>query len=212
MARAKCFSKMAPKRIAVLVSGTGTNLQALLDAQQAGHLAPAELAVVVSNRPKVPALERAAKAKVPHCVVDHKAFSSRQDFEDELIKTLDSHNVEAVVLAGFMRILSDRFVGRFPNLIINTHPALCPAFPGINAPQQALDHGAKVTGCTVHFVDTGVDTGPIIIQEAVCISPDDTASALHARIQCVEHRLLPEATRLLALGKLSIDGRHVRVE
>jgi phosphoribosylglycinamide formyltransferase-1 len=196
-------------RFAVLVSGRGSNLQALLDAAAEGQLAPAEIALVVSNRPGVEALDRARAAGVPAVVVDHKAFESREAFESAMLAALGAHRVEAIVLAGFMRILTAGFVERFAERMINTHPSLLPAFPGVKAPQQAIDHGVKVAGCTVHFVDTGVDTGAIIAQAAVEVLPDDTAQTLHARIQALEHRLLPNAARDLAAGLLVCEGRRV---
>lgn len=192
-------------RIAVLVSGSGTNLQALLDAQGSGDLAPATIVLVISNRPGVKAIERAEGAQVPVQVIDHKGYERRRDFEDALLLVLAEHNIEAVVLAGFMRILSPFFVDRYQHRILNTHPALCPAFPGVNAPQQAVDAGVKVSGCTVHFVDRGVDTGPILLQEAVPVLEEDTATTLHKRIQALEHRLLPQATQLLAAGRVQCD-------
>ncbi len=198
-------------RIAVLVSGKGTNLQALIDAEQRGELAPARIALVLSNLPEVAALERARKADIATEVVEHRSYPTRADFETALIACLDSHAIEAVVLAGFMRILGPLFVERYAGRILNTHPALCPSFPGINAPQQALDAGVKLTGCTVHLVDIGVDTGPIIMQEALAVQASDTASSLHARIQILEHKLLPMATQLLAAGKLEVSGRRVRI-
>tara|TARA_R110002096_G_scaffold44526_6_gene120113 strand:+ start:7140 stop:7745 length:606 start_codon:yes stop_codon:yes gene_type:complete len=195
-------------RIAVLVSGSGTNLQALLDASKAGSLTKATLALVVSNRPGVAALARGEAANVPTIVIDHTSFASRQLFEEALLSACREHEIEGVVLAGFMRILSPLFVNAYANRILNTHPALCPAFPGIRAPQQAIDAGVKVSGCTVHLVDTGVDTGPILFQECVKVEPDDTATTLHARIQSVEHRLLPLAAELLASGGFEVlDGR-----
>jgi phosphoribosylglycinamide formyltransferase 1 len=199
-------------RFGVLVSGSGTNLQALIDAERAGRLAPATLAVVVSNRPGVKALERAAAAGLPHHVVDHKAFADRPAFEAAVRAVLDAAEVEAIVLAGFMRLLTASFVAAYPDRILNTHPALCPAFPGVDAPRQALDHGVKLTGCTVHLVDAGVDTGPIVMQAAVPVEPGDDAARLHARIQAEEHRLLPEAVRLMAAGRLRVDGRRVRID
>lgn len=199
-------------RVAVLVSGSGTNLQALIDADQAGALAPAQLNLVVSNRPGVRAIERAKDAGIPTLVVDHREYESRAAFEGELLAHLQDYRIEAIVLAGFMRILSPLLVEAFEHRILNTHPALCPAFPGIHAPKQAIDAGVKVSGCTVHFVDTGVDTGPIIFQEAIPILPADTPATLHARIQTLEHRLLPRATQLLAAGALSIKNGRVTVE
>jgi phosphoribosylglycinamide formyltransferase-1 len=198
-------------RIAVLVSGSGTNLAALLAAQAAGQLAPAEIALVVSNKPGVKALERADCAGVATVVVDHTLYASREAFEEAMLEHLRAVGVEAIVLAGFMRVLTARFVGAFEDRIINTHPALCPSFPGIHAPQQAIDAGVKVTGCTIHFVDSGVDTGPIIHQAAVDVRADDDAASLHDRIRRHEHRLLPLAVQQLAAGRIHIEGRIVRV-
>jgi phosphoribosylglycinamide formyltransferase 1 len=199
-------------RFGVLVSGSGTNLQALLDARARGELAPGEIAVVISNRPGALALERARKAEIPAEAIDHRRFGKdRAAFERELLTALDRHAVEAVILAGFMRVLTADFVARYPRRILNTHPSLLPAFPGIRAPEQALAHGVKVSGCTIHFVDAGVDTGPIIFQAAVGIEDADDAAALHARIQAEEHRLLPKAAQLLAAGALVCEDRRVRV-
>ncbi len=198
-------------RTAVLVSGQGSNLQALLDAQWRGALAPAEVALVVSNRPGVPALARAAAAGVRGVLVDHMLHSNRRSFEDALLAELRAADIQGVVLAGFMRILTDHFVSAFPQRILNTHPALCPAFPGVSAVRQALDYGVKVTGCTVHMVDAGVDTGPIVFQAVVPVEDDDDEARLHERIRAYEHQLLPEATRLLAAGRLRVEGRRVRI-
>jgi phosphoribosylglycinamide formyltransferase 1 len=198
-------------RFAVLVSGQGTNLQALLDAAGRGELAPAEIALVLSNKPGAPALARASAAGVATAVVDHRAHPDRRAFEEAMLAELRRAEIEAVVLAGFMRILTEHFVSAFSQRILNTHPALCPAFPGVDAPQQALDYGVAVTGCTVHFVDTGVDTGPIIAQAAVPVEDGDDATRLHDRIRVHEHRLLPEVTRLLAAGRLRVEGRRVRI-
>ena len=198
-------------RIAVLVSGQGTNLQALLDAAGRSELAPAEIALVLSNKPGAPALARASAAGVATAVVDHRAHPDRRAFEEAMLAELRRAEIDAIVLAGFMRILTEHFVSAFPQRILNTHPALCPAVPGVDAPQQALDYGVKVTGCTVHFVDTGVDTGPIIAQAAVAVLDGDDAASLHDRIRVHEHRLLPEATRLLAAGRLVVEGRRVRI-
>jgi phosphoribosylglycinamide formyltransferase-1 len=192
-------------KLAVLVSGNGTNLQALLDAE----LAPGEIAVVVSNRPGVPALARAERAGKPAVVVDHKQFKDRSAFEDALLAVLREHAVEAVVLAGFMRVLTPRFIDAFPHRIINTHPSLLPAFPGTDGPAQALAYGVKLSGVTVHFVDSSLDGGPIIAQVAVPVLPDDDAAALHHRIQVEEHRLLPRVVQRLAAGRYACEGRHV---
>jgi phosphoribosylglycinamide formyltransferase 1 len=196
-------------KIGVLVSGAGTNLQALLDAQGRGELAPGELAVVASNRRAAPALARAVAAGVAVEVVEHRG-RDRAAFEAELLAALARHGVEAVVLAGFMRVLTAQFVDRFPLRIINTHPSLLPAFPGLDAPAQALAHGVKLAGVTIHFVDASLDGGPIIAQAAVEVTEHDDVATLHARIQREEHRLLPIVVQRLAAGRLSCQGRHVR--
>jgi phosphoribosylglycinamide formyltransferase-1 len=196
-------------KIGVLVSGSGTNLQALLDAEARGDLDPGVIAVVVSNRPGVQALERAAEANKPAVVVDHKQFADRAAFEAKLLEALDEHRVELVVLAGFMRVLTPHFLDRYPLRIVNTHPSLLPAFPGIDAPAQAIAHGVKVSGATIHFVDGSLDGGPIIAQVAVAVFPADDAASLHQRIQNEEHRVLPEVVRRLAAGLYSCQGRLV---
>ena len=201
-------------RFAVLVSGSGSNLGALLAAEAAGTLAPAEIACVVSNRPGVLALDRAARAGKPALVVDHKQFAGRAPFEAALLAVLAQERVDALVLAGFMRLLTPDFVARFPDRIVNIHPSLLPAFPGVDAQAQALAYGVQVTGCTAHFVDTGLDSGAIILQAAVPVHADDHDDAgarLRARILAEEHRLLPEAVRLLAAGALRREGRRVIV-
>ena len=194
-------------KFAVLVSGQGTNLQALLDAQAQGKLGAATIAVVISNKPGIPALERAEKAGVPTEVIEHGA--DRVAFEDKLLAACTKHEVQAVVLAGFMRVLTAHFVDKWPMRIINTHPSLLPAFPGANATQQAIAHGVKVSGMTIHFVDGSVDGGPIIAQEPVPIFDGDDANALHARIQKREHQMLPEVVRDLAADELTCKGRLV---
>ncbi len=195
-------------KLGVLVSGRGTNLQALIDAQVAGSLAPGELSVVVSNNADAPALTRASDAGISAEVVDHRG-RSREDFEDAVLAVLASHDVEAVVLAGFMRVLTPRFIDQFPLRIVNTHPSLLPAFPGKDAVGQALAHGVKLTGVTIHFVDTSLDGGPIIEQAVVPVLDGDDAAQLQARIQVIEHRLLPEVVQRLAAGRLSCQGRTV---
>lgn len=194
-------------KIGVLVSGQGTNLQALLDAQAVGMLAPATIALVISNKPGAVALERAVRAGVPHDVIEHG--TDRVAFEDRMLAALARHGIEAVVLAGFMRVLTAHFVDHFPHRIVNTHPSLLPAFPGANATAQAIAHGVKLSGVTIHFVDTSLDGGPIIAQAAVPVLDGDDAAALQARIQLQEHKLLPEVVRDLAAGELSCQGRHV---
>jgi phosphoribosylglycinamide formyltransferase-1 len=196
-------------KVGVLVSGAGTNLQALLDAQARGQLAPAEIAVVVSNKRDAPALGRAAAAGIPAELVEHHGLE-RPVFEAQLIDVLAYHGVELVVLAGFMRVLTGYFLDHYPLRVINTHPSLLPAFPGMYAPAQALAYGVALSGVTVHFVDASVDGGPIIAQAAVAVADDDDPNTLHARIQREEHRLLPIVVQRLAAGRLSCQGRHVR--
>jgi phosphoribosylglycinamide formyltransferase-1 len=198
-------------RLGVMVSGSGTNLQALLDAGARDELGPGRLVVVGANVAGCGALQRAAQAGVPSFVVEHRDFASREAFEEALLARLAAHDVEAVVLAGFMRLLSPRFLRAFPRRIVNIHPALLPAFPGVNAQKQAFEHGVKLTGCTVHFVDEGTDSGPIIAQAAVPVLPGDDLERLRLRILAEEHRLLPAAVRALAEGRLTVSGRRVEV-
>jgi phosphoribosylglycinamide formyltransferase-1 len=196
--------------IGVLVSGSGTNLQAILDAAAAGRLS-AEVRVVISNRPGVRALERARAAGVPHLVLPHEGHASREAYDERLVGTLVDHRVDLVALAGFMRLLSPRLLGAFPGRVLNIHPSLLPAFPGLHAQRQALEYGAKVAGCTVHFVDEGCDTGPIIAQAAVPVLSDDDEPRLAARILELEHRLYPEAICAVAEGRIRLVGRRVTV-
>lgn len=197
-------------RVGVLASGRGSNLQALLDAaQRPGY--PATIAVVVCDHETAPALERARAAGVAAVFLNPKDYADRAAYDAALVATLESHDVRLVCLAGFMRILSPAFVRSYAGRILNVHPSLLPAFPGLGAQRQALDHGVKVSGATVHFVDEGVDTGPIVLQASVPVLPDDTEVTLAARILVQEHRLLPEAVRLFAEGRLEIAGRRVLV-
>ncbi len=199
---------MSKKNIAVFVSGSGTNLQAIIDAQ----IKSANLAVVLSNKPDAYALERALKHNIPVEVVDHKEFDTREAFEAELIERLKKYNVKLIVLAGFMRILTSFFVNNYKHRIINLHPALLPSFPGIHSAKQALDYGVKITGVTVHFVDDGVDTGPIILQSVVPIDDLDSEDSLLEKIHKEEHRIFPEAVKLFCEGRLSISGRKVIIK
>lgn len=201
----------SPTAVGVLVSGSGTNLQALLDAGRRGRLGGATIRLVVSNKAGVRALERAAEAGVAAQVVDHKAFADRAAFEAELVQRLRAAGVDLVVLAGFMRILGATFLDAFAGRVVNIHPALLPAFPGVNGQEQALAAGARVAGCTVHFVDAGVDSGPIIAQAAVPVLDADTVETLSARILAEEHRLLPAVVRWIAEGRVTVEGRRVRV-
>ena len=195
----------------VLASGSGTNLQALIDAWKGGALAPAELVVVGANIAGCLALERAQKAGIDTFVLSHKAFATREDFDRALVAELHSRGVELVVLAGFMRVLTGAFLDAFPLRVLNIHPALLPAFPGVHAQKQALDYGVKLAGCTVHFVDKGTDTGPIIAQSAVPVLPGDDEDSLGKRILGEEHRLLPAVVRAVAAGQVSVDGRRVNI-
>ncbi len=196
-------------RVGVLVSGNGTNLQALLDAAATAALAPATIAVVISNVANAPALARAQRAGVPAVVVEHRSFASREAFDRAIAAQLQAHGVELVVLAGFMRILSPWLVEQYPHRIINTHPSLLPAFAGKDAPAQAIAYGAKVSGVSIHFVDASLDGGPLIAQRAIAVEPDDTATELHQRIQLLEHALLPQVVRALAQGTVVVNQRRV---
>lgn len=198
------------KKIGVVVSGRGSNLQSIIDHIAEGKL-NIEIAVVVSDHKEAFALERAAKAGIPTAVVERKGCKDKAEFEDKIDAALREAGAEAVVLAGFMRILTGHFISRWEHKIINIHPALLPSFKGLDAQGQAVDYGVKVAGCTVHFVDEGTDTGPIILQKVVPVLDDDTEETLAARILVEEHKALPEAIQLWADGKLTIKGRKVYV-
>lgn len=196
------------KRVGVLVSGRGSNLGALLDdAAQAD--APYAVGVVISNRPGAPALERARRAAIPAVVVERAAFGSRREQQLHMVQVLHEHAVDLVVTAGFDQILVPAFIDAFPARILNVHPSLLPAFAGtLHAQEEALAYGVKVSGCTVHIVTSAVDGGPIVLQAAVPVHEDDTAAALSARILEQEHRLVPRAVRLLAQGRVRVEGRR----
>jgi phosphoribosylglycinamide formyltransferase-1 len=196
------------RRLGVLISGRGTNLQAIIDAIREGRL-DATIAVVISNRPGAPGLARARAAGIEALCIDHRAFRTREEFDRALVAELKARNVGLVCLAGFMRILSREFVEAFPNAILNIHPSLLPAFPGLDAQFQAWRHGVKVTGATVHFVTTELDGGPIVLQSAVPVHDDDTPETVAARILAEEHRLYPEAIRIVLDGAFRIEGRRV---
>jgi phosphoribosylglycinamide formyltransferase-1 len=198
------------KKIGVLISGRGSNLQALIDAQERGDLGGA-IALVISNVATAAGLERARHAGIPTAVRDHRG-RRREDYDAELVAVLREHGVELVCLAGFMRLLSPLFIRAFPGRILNVHPALLPAFPGLEAQRQALEHGVKVSGATFHLVDEGLDSGPIVAQEAVPVRSDDTAESLATRILEAEHRVFPQAVRLLLGGRCRVEGRRVLVE
>jgi phosphoribosylglycinamide formyltransferase-1 len=196
--------------VGVLASGRGSNLQAILEACARPGF-PAHVAVVISDRERAAALDRARAAGVEALWVNPKDFGDREAFDLALVRELQSRSVGLVAQAGFMRILSPAYVRAFAGRALNVHPSLLPAFPGLHAQRQALDYGAKVAGATVHFVDEGVDNGPIVLQAAVPVEPDDTEDTLAARILAQEHRLYPEAIRLFAEGRLRIEGRRVIV-
>ena len=194
--------------IGVLVSGRGSNLQAIIDAINKGHLS-AEIKIVISNKADSQAIVRAHEHAIQTEILLDKGFSSKSEYDNKLIKILNNNGVELVVLAGFMRIMSKDFIKAFPMKIMNIHPALLPSFPGLNAQKKALAYGVKSSGCTVHFVDEGVDTGPIIAQAAVPIYDDDTEETLSKRILKEEHKIYPKSIQLFAEGKLKVEGRRV---
>ena len=197
--------------LGVLISGSGTNLQAIIDAIEAQEL-DAKIQVVLSNRADAYGLVRAKNHGIPVEVLDHKSFSSREAFDQSVVDILRGRQVELVVLAGFMRLLSPVFVGAYSNRIMNIHPSLLPAFPGLHAQRKAVEHGVRFSGCTVHFVNDACDEGPIIIQAAVPVFPDDTEEALARRILEQEHRIYPRAIQLYSEGRLRIQGRRVLVD
>jgi phosphoribosylglycinamide formyltransferase-1 len=199
-----------PLKLGVLISGTGTNLQAIIDAIERREL-HAEIRLVISNRPGVQGLERARRHAISTRVIEHRRFASREDFDRALVEALEEHGVELVVCAGFMRLLSPVMLTAFPDRVMNIHPALLPAFPGMHAQKTALEHGVRFTGCTVFFVRAGVDDGPIIVQAVVPVIPGDDEGSLSERIRAQEHRIYPWAIQLFAEGRLSIDGRAVHI-
>jgi phosphoribosylglycinamide formyltransferase 1 len=201
-----------PLRIAVLGSGKGSNCQSILDAIERGALR-AQVVLVVSDVADAFILERARRLGIPAQPISAAPFKTKLDGEAQqrYIEALRAHGAEVIALAGFMRMLKPGLLAAFPRRVLNIHPSLLPAFPGMESWKQALDYGAKVAGCTVHFVDEGMDTGPIIVQKAVPVLNDDTPEALHARIQVEEHKAYPEALQLLAEGRLEVAGRRVRI-
>lgn len=207
--RSPCNS-LDPMRIAVFVSGHGSNLQALINDTKRSTC-PYKIALVVSNEESAFALQRADHAKITHKVISHKKFNGREEFEKELLKACKAEGVDLVVLAGFMRMLGSTFLKAYPNKVINIHPALCPAFPGLHAQRQALEGGVWHSGCTVHIVNDGVDTGPIIAQAVVPVFQDDNEDTLVHRIRAKEHRLLKSVVRAIAKGKVLIENQSIQV-
>jgi phosphoribosylglycinamide formyltransferase-1 len=197
-------------KIGVLASGRGSNLQAMIDAIGSKEL-DARMEIVISDKPGAFALERAGVHGIDTCVLEIKKFKDRSEYEKEIVKTLKSKNVDLVCLAGYMKIVGHTLLKEYRWKMINIHPALLPSFPGLHAQKQALDYGAKVSGCTVHFVDEGTDTGPVILQVAVPVLEHDTEETLSERILEQEHKIYVEAIRLFAEGRLSVDGRRVKI-
>src|SRR5688572_12698856 len=197
--------------IGVLISGSGTNLQAIIDAIEAGKL-DAKIAVVLSNKADAQGLARARQHGISTEILNHKNFSSRETYDEAVVSLLRGRGVELVILAGFMRLLSPVFVKAYSNRIMNIHPALLPSFPGLHVQKGAVDHGVRFSGCTVHFVNEECDEGPIIIQAVVPVFPDDTEETLAARILRQEHRIYPRAIQLYSEGRLRIEGRKVWVD
>ena len=204
---------MSRLKIGVLGSGSGSNMQSIVDEIEAGRL-DAEVRVVLADVPDAKILDRAKRHGIPCQYLDCAPWKTKLEgpAEDRCIEILRGAGVDTVVLAGFMRIVKPKLLAAFPNRVLNIHPALLPAFPGVHSWTQALDYGCKVAGVTVHFVDGGTDTGPIIVQKCVPVLEDDTPETLHARIQVEEHKAFPEALALLAAGRLSVEGRRVRID
>ena len=197
--------------LGILISGRGSNLQAIIDAIASGRLS-ARIAVVISNRADAAGLERAAMAGIETLVLPHRGYAQRADYDRALARELKARGVEIVCLAGFMRLLGPAFIEQFPNAVLNIHPSLLPAFPGLDAQRQAFEHGVKVAGATVHLVTAELDAGPIVLQESIPVLDDDTAETLAQRILAVEHRLYPEAIARIAAGGWRIEGRRVVIQ
>jgi phosphoribosylglycinamide formyltransferase 1 len=194
--------------IAVFISGGGTDLQSIIDAIEAGKVSAA-IAVVISNEPDAYGLVRAQRHGIPTAVIDHRKHANRQEFEAAVISVLDRFPVDLICLAGFMRLLTPDFLRRFPHRVINIHPALLPSFPGTHGQRDAFNYGVKFSGCTIHFVDEGVDTGPIIMQAVVPVLPDDDEESLKARILAQEHRIYPQVVQFFAEGRVAVVGKKV---
>jgi phosphoribosylglycinamide formyltransferase-1 len=196
--------------IAVLVSGRGSNLQSIIDNVESGYIQNAKIKVVISDVADAYALERAKKHGIDTAFIDPSRFAGKQEYEQDIIRTLRGYEINLVLLAGYMRIVGSDLIGTYRNKILNIHPALLPSFRGLHAQKQALDYGVKMAGCTVHFVDEDVDTGPIILQKCVPVLEDDTEDTLADRILEQEHKIFPEAVKMFIEGKLKVEGRIVR--
>lgn len=199
-------------RLGVLISGRGSNLKYLLEQQRQGHLPKAEFVCVATNNPAAPGLQWAREAGIPVEVLRSKDFAgTREEYDQQLLEKLAPYNCEALILAGYMRIVSPVLINAFPNRMINLHPALLPSFPGKDGVRQAIEYGVKVTGCTVHFVDAGMDTGPIILQQSLSVNPEDSVETLSARLRPLEHQTLSRAVDLLTQHRLKVVGRVVHI-
>jgi phosphoribosylglycinamide formyltransferase-1 len=200
-----------PVKLGVLISGEGSNLQAIIDAAGRGEVR-ADIRLVISNNAGAHGLERAQRAGIATQLIDHRRFVSREEFDRNLVAALHARDIELVACAGFMRLLSTVMIGAFPNRIMNIHPALCPAFPGVDAQRAAFDYGVRFSGCTVFFVAEGVDDGPIIVQAVVPVMANDTQESLTDRIRAAEHQIYPYAIRLFQEGRIRVQGRKVLVD
>ena len=198
-------------KVAVLASGRGSNFQAIVDAEKQDNLGAAKIEVLITDQAEAQALERAEREEIANYFLDPDQYETKQDYEEALIKLLKKYEVDLVVMAGFMRLLSPYFIGDYRQQVMNIHPSLLPAFKGLNAQQQALDYGVRVTGCTVHFADEGMDTGPIILQQPVEIKEEDNVVSLAKRIRDKEHQLYPQAIKLFSEGRLEVVEGKVRI-
>ncbi|MGE4293011.1 MAG: phosphoribosylglycinamide formyltransferase [Desulfovibrio sp.] len=196
--------------IAVLVSGSGSNLQSIIDRIESGAL-DAQIKLVLSNKPDAYGLLRARNHNIPALALDHTDYPTREAFDAEMIRAIREAGAEAVICAGFMRILTTGFLNAFPGRVLNIHPALLPSFPGVHGQADAADYGVRISGCTVHFVDEKMDHGPVVIQAAVPAFPGEGGDALGDRILALEHRIYPQAVQWLAQGRLTLEGRHVQL-
>ena len=200
----------ADGRIGILISGRGSNMVSIVEAAERGRI-PAVVAVVISNEPEAAGIEKAAAHGIETLILDHREAASREDHDQRLLAALDERRVDLVCLAGYMRLLTPEFLKSYSRRILNIHPSLLPAFPGLDVQRKALEYGVRFSGVTVHFVDAGVDTGPIVLQAVVPVEPDDTPADLADRILKEEHRIYPEAIRLFFEGRLKLEGRRVRI-
>jgi len=198
-------------KVGVMASGRGSNFQAIIDAKTRGEIPDVEISQLVVNKPEAYAVERAKKNNIPYEIVD-SSIMTREEFDKKTIRIFEKRKVQVIVLAGFMRILTPFFINKYKNKILNIHPSLLPAFPGAHAHKDTLEYGAKVSGCTAHIVDEGVDSGPIIMQASVEISKVETEDSLSKKILVHEHKILPKALQLLCSGKIVLDGRKVTIK